>query len=305
MWLTIRSSISYALLLAIGAASTPSSAATEGCLFRVERFLSRFKKEGQTGSTKTAAPLFSKKTSGIPSNSETPLEFPMIGMKGFKSSENAKSSLRSLWEKAPVRFLPDEDLSSNRTYENYVEELNKVKAANPEFEGMAVEDYIALSQYQGRLHEKVNRALRNKDARLLNLYRPYIECLASALNHLPVFTGEPLTRRAIMPAEVVSRFRKSEQITEHGFLSTSKHHFEQNALVDERFTVFKIRSKSGKYISGNRAGSEEEILFLPGAKFKVTENRIETVPAHYYHPNETTRVWVEEKKLRFVYLDEI
>lgn len=94
--------------------------------------------------------------------------------------------------------------------------------------------------------------------------------LASALQKLEPYRGKVYRGVSLSP-DLLARYRVGAVVTEPGFLSTSKN---ENLGLTKRPVRFVIQSKRGRSIeSFSERAHEDEVLFVPFSRFRVTEVR--------------------------------
>lgn len=136
--------------------------------------------------------------------------------------------------------------------------------------------------YTGDVFVQVNSALRNGGDEL-KIAEPYIKVLSRALNKLPKYkTADPsllprwvlfwqdgpVQRGASLPKAVLKQHQVGDVVTYDAFTSTSLDHgfYSQHHFI--------ISSHCGRNIEKISAyPNEREVLFLPGAKFKILDRK--------------------------------
>ncbi len=128
--------------------------------------------------------------------------------------------------------------------------------------GLTDAEIAMLGTYTGHGHKVLNAALREKGINLKEV-RPFIETLNSALQKLPNYAGLVTRSSTWMPPSELAEHQVGNIVTYPAYTSAS-------ARGGAGRLLFKIRSKSGKQLfklSMNPV--EDEVLFLPGTRFKV------------------------------------
>ena len=115
------------------------------------------------------------------------------------------------------------------------------------------------------LFRTINAALRKGDGAL----EPKIfDVLLQGLEKMPKFEGVAV-RRTELPAEVIS-MNSGQLFADPAFLSASRNLDPHSRVYFGRDVLF-LRSITGRDISSLAAfASEQEILFLPGTKFRIS-----------------------------------
>jgi hypothetical protein len=143
---------------------------------------------------------------------------------------------------------------------------------------------LAIIHYTGDAYERLNKNLRDKPGRHENWGLE--AALTAGLNKLPPATGWDIRKDRYLTLEAAHRlFKAGETISFSTFLSASRYYNagepddihstnKGESVFSESKVVFKINGKSGKLISEFSISSHErEVLYLPGAAFKVREVR--------------------------------
>jgi hypothetical protein len=129
------------------------------------------------------------------------------------------------------------------------------------------EQQSAIYDYSDSGYRRINEQLRNRA--VTDRIRREIDILTSALKNLPDFRGDVFRGATIQDPKLLRKYRRvGEAITERAFSSTSR-----SPLKAFSGNVrFYVTSKQGKEIARWSAHpEEEEVLFQPGAQFKVLE----------------------------------
>ncbi len=181
---------------------------------------------------------------------------------------------------------------SEETYNKKVEEM---KEYEPNGTRKELEDLLALKRYTNVDYGFINAYLRTgseesiKNAYALkgdnyknkisyadfkNAALNQIKKAENALSRMPVFKGTVIRGTDINP----DNYKVGQTVTEKGFTSTTKN---SNYGGDVKFV---IQSKTGRDIDriSDYKGSENEVLFKPGTKFKVTKKESINGRPHIY-----------------------
>ena len=159
-------------------------------------------------------------------------------------------------------------------YDEYAEKVEKAKMSRPELKDIPTEDLVAIKGYTSADYQKLNDALRSKDAEKLKAVDPYIKVAESGLEQLPDYKG--VVFRGVNLDEypkVLESYKKGEIVTEAGFTSTS---VTREASFKRKDTMMIIEAESGKDVSFlSDYPNQKEILFRPDTKFKVLDVSID------------------------------
>ena len=136
----------------------------------------------------------------------------------------------------------------------------------------------AIHEYTVGTYHQINRSLRTST--VTPKMKADIDLISSGLQKLPVYTGEVLHVKMMMPPAFSKQVVKGKIITFSSFISTSqlgKYLHGSDLLQDELYQfpepsyIFKWKSKSGHDIScmSLQAIREYEILFNPGLRLQI------------------------------------
>ncbi len=174
------------------------------------------------------------------------------------------SALRALRGRPPsLRVLIGEEL-----YAEYESVINVLKEQHPELRGIPTEDLIAIRGYTNNDWAQLNMALRTGDAVELARLQEYLTRATSGLRQLPSYQGT-VTRHVHFSVDMRAVYQEGAIVTEQAFTSTMARG--GVAAQREGNTLMIIESLSGKNISLiSRVAGENEVLFMPGTRFRVT-----------------------------------
>ncbi|KZM76051.1 ADP-ribosyltransferase [Nocardia terpenica] len=134
------------------------------------------------------------------------------------------------------------------------------------------DEAAAVRSYTGSGSEDLNNALRA--GRGTREQHERIKKLIGALKKLPVHRGE-VFRGADLPADVLKQYKPGNTITEKAFTSTSA----TEAGVNSGTVRFHIMSETGRDVSKHSGFPwEQEVVFLPGTRFRVTGTHKQYIP---------------------------
>jgi ADP-ribosyltransferase exoenzyme len=133
--------------------------------------------------------------------------------------------------------------------------------------GLTQEEIAAIIGYTGMDYSTLNSALRSNDPKRVAKLSHYIDRASGGLAHLPNYVGL-VYRGASPPPHVVALYVVGNVVEEAGFTSTS---YVKSAAFQGK-VQYTILSKTGKKIDFlSNFKFEVEVLFAPGARFKVLE----------------------------------
>ncbi|WFB88519.1 MULTISPECIES: ADP-ribosyltransferase domain-containing protein [Streptomyces] len=161
-----------------------------------------------------------------------------------------------------------------RLYDRYLPRVQQLTASHRSLRSIPQEDLIALLGYTGNAYfDVVNKGLREQDAELLERYDAHIRGIVSGLNKLPVHKGSVTRAIEIYTTselkQVVARYKVGTTIEEKSFVST-----DAVTVARPGNVIFKIESLTGRRVDllSEYQGTETEVLFPPGTRFRVTKN---------------------------------
>ena len=132
---------------------------------------------------------------------------------------------------------------------------------------MAIHGYTTETTV-GRLSDfqVINGALRRGDKAELDRLAPYINTVKAGLEKLPYHRGF-VERKTTLPSSVVNAMEEGSRFSDPAFLSTSVN---RSGFTGDHRLI--ISSRVGRRIDGySRFPDEDEVLFPPGHKFKITK----------------------------------
>lgn len=131
--------------------------------------------------------------------------------------------------------------------------------------GLSDLEIMAIAQYTSVFYISINSILRNQNPDELKKIGPFLQFMKSGLSKIAPYTG--VTKRGTtLPQEIRAGYCLGCVLTDLAFMSTS---------VDRPWDgedSFVIQSSQGRYIAPlSYSPEEEEVLFMPGEKFKVAK----------------------------------
>ncbi|MGE3682288.1 MAG: hypothetical protein AB7G93_11220 [Bdellovibrionales bacterium] len=133
-------------------------------------------------------------------------------------------------------------------------------------------DHDILFLYQTVAHREVNRELKMGGAAVSSKTKAFTRRLVSILDRMPPYQGATVRFEELSALEMetyANAIVTGEPITMKIFLSTSKTERGAKAGAVGSNTLFRIKGRSGRDIS-TPGDVEEEVLFKPGTRFRVT-----------------------------------
>lgn len=132
-------------------------------------------------------------------------------------------------------------------------------------QGLTEGQYISMIDYTGEYYSTINKTLRTQGP-LPRKEDVFVKAAKLALEKLPKHEGKVL-RMADLPPSVLEKHKEGEIVTYDAFTSTSRDPNWTWAGA-HRFVIF---SKTKGSVIGSAANNpaEDEVLFPPGAKFKI------------------------------------
>jgi len=122
----------------------------------------------------------------------------------------------------------------------------------------------------------MNATLRGKTPELLAKESPLIKLAASACNRLRPFVGT-VYRGVLLTKQQLDCYVAGEVITEKSFLSTTRNGQSWHLAPEHCNTLFVIQATKNGHDISTLSGflDEQEVLFVPGIRFKVLSRETE------------------------------
>ena len=142
----------------------------------------------------------------------------------------------------------------------------------PELSGIDRADLAAGSNYTGEAGNVINRFLRNgvvSDLRFRGLDIHDVRLTVSAFNQLPKWEGwvsRTMDRAPAQAADIASKYRTGQVVTEPGFTSASK---TARLAGNLKFWIYAKNFRDVEALSYQ--GVEQEVAAIPGTAFKVLD----------------------------------
>lgn len=198
-----------------------------------------------------------------------------VDLMNYRSAGDADARLLKEQVDAEVRLIGSGD--SYDCWAAYAEQAQARLPASSPFKSVPIAEIVGMRIYTGSAYRRINTLLRQRDANGLRNYEGVIATAASGLNRLPPHTAE-VSRGARFDPEVIDSYRDAKlqqtKITERGFLSTTFGSVEAGAFIGN--VKFLIRGRHGRRIDEiSKYPAEKEVLFAPGAEFRVTSVELE------------------------------
>jgi len=131
-----------------------------------------------------------------------------------------------------------------------------------------LEEVLAIHAYtENGYYKGINRTLRSGKAADKEKYGPFIQVMKNGLGKLPNYKGQ-VTRFTTWSKGSIKRLKIGAIRSLKAFTSSSK----KKGFTWNGKTKLIIQSTKGKFIGMmSQYPSEEEVLFMPNSKFKVTK----------------------------------
>ena len=192
----------------------------------------------------------------------------------YKDAQEVERLLRSGRTLAQLNGLADSSTAFQHLMGKNYAPLMKDAAAllsDPALEAslsaLTQEEIAAIIGYTGMDYSLLNSALRSNTAKRVQKLAPYIDRIKGGLSQLPDHVGV-VYRGASPPADVVAKYVVGNVVEEAAFTSTSL----AKGSAFQGKIQYTIVSKTGKKINFlSMFGNEGEVLFAPGARFKILE----------------------------------
>jgi NAD:arginine ADP-ribosyltransferase len=168
------------------------------------------------------------------------------------------------------------DAIGNDHFEQHLAEVPGLRISRVELASLTDEEIIAIRSYTSNAqkpqfgglkdYERINLAFRNDDKAALATLKPLVDTMLSGMAKMPKFSGTVFrVLPDVDPAIVPTQFRQGEKWVEKGFMSTSHTKPTDHAQV----TLVFSKTSTGAMVEGISPFPEREVLFPPGATFKV------------------------------------
>jgi hypothetical protein len=147
--------------------------------------------------------------------------------------------------------------------------VNAIRAANPQFAKLSIEECLAIRAYTGEAWAGVNAALRGA-TNPTSVTNALAKNIISGLGKLPGFSGRVIRSESMTLTEASARYAPGKTIVSEGLMSTSRAGAVAQREGNIALTIQAI-GKNGKDIAAlsAKAGKEFEVLFPPGTRFVV------------------------------------
>lgn len=142
------------------------------------------------------------------------------------------------------------------------------QAAHPELAALSIEELVAIRAYTKESWSFINAALRLENAKEFTRLGRFIDLMKSGIGKLPIFKGTVRRTIALSVEDAAKKYKVGATVVEDAFTSTT---FGKAVAQREGNVLLTIESSTGRNITSIAEHAESEILFLPGAKFKVTK----------------------------------
>lgn len=193
---------------------------------------------------------------------------PVLDLRGYRTGAQDHAALRKLL---------GTQYQGAKSYSDALQEMD------PKLKGISDENLVGLYVYSmenvpGLSYREVNRALREGPQPERARLAPMAKAVAGALAELDAYRGKAY-RGAQLDASALARYVPGATVREPSFSSTSRDQkvaqrfaTEKKAPAGKRPVLFTLESKGGgRELPFSRYPGEREVLFPPGAAFRVDQ----------------------------------
>jgi len=152
-------------------------------------------------------------------------------------------------------------------YAKQMEAVLAIRASQPALRLLSLDELIAIRAYTGEWSQAMNQALRGTSKMTPNL-EVIVSRAVSGLRKLPSYTGVLRRTFPLQIAHASQMFRGGAIIVEAAFTSATK----GAGVAQKEGNIVATISAVGKYgkdVSAIAEVAEQEVLFLPGARFII------------------------------------
>ncbi len=170
---------------------------------------------------------------------------------------------------------------TNMNYDFYVEDVDRLLRKRPELRalvdehGLTHEEVVAVYAYSRQDYADINAGLRGQDPEQLAAYRAQIAVTNSALAKLPAARGSVFRR--VSAGDWLDDYQEGAVVTEKAYTSTSNDFDTMLGHAGKGSVEFVMRSRTGRDITqlSGKGELENEVLFTPGTRFRVTSRKVD------------------------------
>jgi hypothetical protein len=153
------------------------------------------------------------------------------------------------------------------TYTQLAHEARTIQSANASLAKLTIDEIIAIRAYTSESWAIINAALRSQQSSAQA--QTLIKLMISGLKKLPGFSGKVVRSEARSVVEALKEYKEGTVIVKQAFTSTGKGAAAAQREGNVALTII-ANGKNGRDIAAiSKHSLENEVLFLPGAKFLV------------------------------------
>ena len=236
------------------------------------------------GELEITAPIPGTKRAGAHEDElEITAELPGVSPARGGFHEDITADLPAPSRSGPRATAQDEETfrRTNMNYEFYVEDVDRLLRKRPELReladdhGLTHEEIVAIYAYSRQDYADMNAGLRGQDPEQLAAYRAQIAVTNAALAKLPAARGSVFRR--VKAGDWLDDYQEGATISEKAYTSTSNDYDTMLGHAGEGSVEFVMRSRTGRDITqlSGKGELENEVLFAPGTRFRVTNRTVE------------------------------
>lgn len=203
---------------------------------------------------------------------------------GFRATADDMVGFANVIESPQFAHFFTDELGPGGMDEWYAALVTKLGADHPAVSTLTPEELLGVYGYTTNAFEDMNSALRTLDPDELDTIMPFLKSATSGLNAMPS-VQQTLTRRMKDGAvrHIDHLLVEGTVFSDNAFSSSSI--YDDLTQFGNRYIV-DIRGKTGAFVEDiSRYGGEGEVLFAPGARFRVIRR---------WQDGSTTRVILQE-----------
>jgi len=169
----------------------------------------------------------------------------------------------------------------NMNYDFYDEDVDRLLRKRPELRdlmddhGLSYEEVVAVYAYSRQDYADINAGLRGQDPEQLAAYKAQIAVTNRALAKLPAARGSVFRR--VQAGDWLDEYQEGAVVTEKAYTSTSNDYDTMLGHAGKGSVEFVMRSRSGRDITqlSGKGELENEVLFAPGTRFRVSSRKVD------------------------------
>ncbi|MED5374323.1 MAG: ADP-ribosyltransferase [Myxococcota bacterium] len=189
---------------------------------------------------------------------------------GFRATPEMQAAFRPIAESPRFRQYFGEQLGPGGVDEWYAALVAKVGADHPAVAALTPEELLAVYGYTTDAYEMLNGPLRNMDPAELEAVMPFLQSATSGLNAMPSVQGVLTRRMDERAVQYIDHLLVEGTVfSDNAFSSSSV--FDDLTSFGDRY-IIDVRGRTGAMVQDISAfGGEGEVLFAPGARFRVVK----------------------------------